>query len=172
MLRLFTWLLCLACVMPAASGEVSSKRVFRQPGLWEVRLWQEGKSVLLSQRVLQCSSIEVEPTLLLSIVPGQEHCGSPDIQISRGRLRIRTACEVHNRSVSADMHLTGDRKRSYKGVFEVSGAAASGPARVQYAGIWLGECTGDVLPGQMQLPSGIVVDPLRDKVEAEAAHTH
>jgi hypothetical protein len=135
-------------------------------------MWPEGKSVLLSQRVLQCSSTEVEPTLLLSIVPGQEHCGSPRIENSRSRLRIRTACEVHKRPVLADMQLTGNRKRSYEGVFEVGGAGASGPSRMQTSGIWLGECPRDVLPGQMQLPNGVVVDPLRDKAAREAEHTH
>ena len=172
MLRLSTCLASLVWVMAAASTEASSPRVLRQPGLWEVKVWPEGKSVLLSQRVLQCSSTEVEPTLLLSIVPGQEHCGSPDIEISRTRLRIRTACEVHKRPVSADMRLTGYRKRSYEGVFEVGGAGASGPARVQTSGIWLGECPRGVLAGQMQLPNGVVVDPLRDKAASEAEHTH
>lgn len=146
--------------------------VWRKPGLWEVRIWPQGKGAVQTTRVLQCSASEVEPTTLLSIVPGQEHCQTAVSAHGARKLRITTQCEVHERPLQTDMELQGDRSRSYEGSFHVRGEGVNAPVRMQFTGQWLGPCEAPFQPGEMQLPNGARVDTVRDKATREAGHQH
>lgn len=163
-------LLALGCSATAlAAPEFTA---WRKPGLWEVRIWPQGKGVMHSTRVLQCSTPEVEPTTMLSIVPGQEHCKTKVTPTGAKKLRVSTQCEVHEQPFAADIEILGDRTQSYEGSFHVRAENLTSPARMQFSGQWLGPCEAPLKPGEMQLPNGARVDTVRDRASREAAHQH
>lgn len=170
------WLLAVACCAVPAAAQQGKKAqeptVWRKPGLWEVRLWPEGKGTMHSVRVLQCSAPEVEPTTLMSIVPGQEHCSTTVTRPARDTLRALTLCKVHDLPIQAVLEIRGDRSKAYEGHFMVRGDGASGPAKMVFSAQWLGACEAPMLPGHMQLPNGARVDTMRDKSAREAGHQH
>ncbi|BCN37257.1 hypothetical protein ALDI51_05760 [Alicycliphilus denitrificans] len=153
----------------------SSPLPARKAGLWEVTLRSDTPGPRTGQTVLQCTSAEAEPVMLLSIVPGQENCR--EVKAAR-RARgegydIRTVCRVHGNRVEARMALTGDLQSAYEGRFSVqtSEAASRPPAPTAFQGRWLGTCRSGQRPGDMVLPNGVTVNVVDDRRRAEA-HEH
>ena len=78
----------------------------RKPGLWEVTIRGAGDSMMRQQKVQQCTSAEAESIMLLSVVPGQEHCHDVAVKKSGKVHEIRTTCYVHDNRVEAAVELS------------------------------------------------------------------
>ncbi len=148
----------------------------RKPGLWEVTIRGVGDSMMRQQKVQQCTSEEAESIMLLSVVPGQEHCHDVTVKKSgkeHERHEIRTTCYVHDNRVEAAVELSGDLQATYRGVFEVtySKPVRFNPGRTEFEGRWLGACKAGQRVGDMLLPNGATVNVVDDRKRAEA-HGH
>lgn len=149
-------LLGVACALAASiavAADPPAPKV-RAPGLWEVKLHRD--SPLAPIRIEQCSAAASEPEILLSIVPGQEHCEPPRLRPAPGKLVIETHCRVHGKRVDATLTLEGDRRSAYSGSFRVEERITRFDAR------HLGDCRPGMKAGDMVLSNGIVVNVLRD----------
>ncbi len=161
---------CLAGPALAAAEPMPT----RKEGLWEVTVRGETESVLRKQTVQQCTSKEAEPVMLLSVVPGQEHCHDVKVRrAQRGSYKIQTVCYVHDNRVDATVELSGDLKAHYSGAFEVKYAkrVRFEPGRTLFEGRWLGACRPGQRPGDMLLPNGATVNVVDDRKRAES-HSH
>ena len=145
----------------------------RKPGLWEVTIRGAGDSMMRQQKVQQCTSEEAESIMLLSVVPGQEHCHDVAVKKSGKGHEIRTTCYVHDNRVEAAVELSGDLQAAYRGVFEVkySKPVRFNPGRTEFEGRWLGACKAGQRAGDMLLPNGATVNVVDDRKRAEA-HGH
>lgn len=174
-------MLAVACGLAvAALPSQAHDDGWRKPGLWSVTLTMEG-STQGPVTVHQCSDETVEPDLLLSILPGQEHCLQPRVERSGDALTIHTHCRGHGEVVSeSTLALRGDFTRVYEG--EALSTRRQGPVvaeqrRTQVKSSWMGgPCLQGMKPGDMRLSNGVVIDVIRSKAETEAAeplpHTH
>jgi len=145
----------------------------RKSGLWEVTVRSDTPEPRQGQTVLQCTSAEAEPVMLMSIVPGQENCRK--VKATRRRAKgggydIHTVCYVHDNRIEARMELAGDLRSGYTGRFSVKFAQApiSDPGPRAFEGRWLGACKPGQRPGDMVLPNGVTVNVVDDKKRAEA----
>lgn len=149
---------------------------WRKAGLWDVSIRKDGESVMRAVRVRQCSDAKSEPDVLLSIMPGQEHCAPLKVTHSSAGMVIHTHCEVHGTNVDAQMAMTGDFGAAYRGRFSVHYASGSIPAPqtgdMLFDATWLGPCISGMAPGDMVLSNGITVNVLRDKKAHESEHAH
>ena len=145
---------------------------WRKTGMWEVTLRPEGKDSFQAITVHQCSSELVEPTTLLSILPGQEHCQIKVKSPHKSLLRAKLQCEVHGKTIKADIEIRGNRSVTYEGNYTVSGGGIPATGPTAFAAKWLGECGTTLRPGEMRLSNGVKVDVVRDKKLREDAHQH
>ena len=154
----------------------------RKSGLWEVKVRQDDlagprqgpQASRAPATVLQCTSQEAEPAMLLAIVPGQEDCSAPRVASRRGAGRertydVRTVCYVHDNRVNARVTLSGDLQSAYRGTFDVQYSRTpqrdTGP--MAFEGRWLGACHAGQRPGDMVLPNGVTVNVVDDLQRAE-----
>lgn len=142
----------------------------RKTGLWEVQLLKDSISTKDSITIQQCSNTDVEPYLLFSIVPDQEHCSSPKIKrIKNGGLNIQTHCRVNKVKVNSSMALMGNFSSNYQGSVKVEFGKKLLKQAVKelfFNARWLGECPLEMVPGTMRLSNGIIVNVM----EAKMAH--
>lgn len=171
--------ICAVVVMTAAWSIAYSAQpregtiAWRKAGMWEVTLRPEGKDSLQAITVHQCSSELVEPTTLLSILPGQEHCKIQVKSPHKGLLRAKLQCEVHEKTVKADIEIKGNRSVAYEGSYTVSGGGIPATSPTAFAAKWLGECGTALRPGEMRLSNGVKVDVVKDKkLREHGAHRH
>lgn len=157
---------------PVAKKNATSTWPVRKNGLWEVTLRSDTPGPHRGQTVQQCTSVEVEPIVLMSLLPGQENCREVKASRRSGRLKegydIRTVCYVHGSRVDGHMELLGDLQSSYEGRFSVKFANGPGRAPGAFEGRWLGACKPGQRPGDMVLPNGVTVNVVDDKKRAEA----
>ena len=140
----------------------------RDAGFWEVTLTTaEGARRTRSTITLQCTHADVDAPLLLSIAPGQEHCAEPEVWRTQSGWDVRTACRVHDNPINTRFTLQGDFSNSYSGSYETrydracpAGAPDCREVRT-FTARRLGDCPEDMHPGDMMLPNGIVVNPLK-----------
>ncbi|MBS0293644.1 MAG: DUF3617 family protein, partial [Proteobacteria bacterium] len=159
----------------------------RKPGMWEVTvrsddlmLRRKGQASARSQTVQMCTSAQAEPVMLFAIVPGQQNCREVSVRprsvSDGGGWDIHTACLMHDNPTEADMLLTGDLAREYRGAYSVRYAQTpiNNTGRVVFEGRWLGTCKPGQRPGDMVLPNGVTVNVVDDKrrAEGEAGHRH
>jgi len=154
----------------------------RKSGLWEVRVRKDDlagprqgpQASRAPATVLQCTSPEAEPAMLLAVVPGQEDCSAPRVASRRGAGRERTydvstVCYVHDNRVNARITLSGDLQSAYRGTFDVQYARTpqhdTGP--MVFEGRWLGACQAGQRPGDMVLPNGVTVNVVDDLQRAQ-----
>lgn len=157
----------------------------RKPGLWEVTvrsdeltLRRQGQAQSRPQTVQMCTSAEAEAVMLFAIVPGQKNCS--ELSVHRHSAKdgrgwdIRTACLVHDNPTAADMQLTGDLTREYRGAYSVTYARTPihNTGRMVFEGRWLGACKPGQRPGDMVLPNGVTVNVVDDVKRTEAGHAH
>jgi hypothetical protein len=171
-----SWSLSLVLGLPLARADTLPART---PGLWEVSIAAAGQSVMRQQKVLQCTTPQVDAVTLLAVVPGQEHCH--ETRVKKGangtRFDVQTVCFVHDNRVTARIQLSGDFQQSYQGQFEVSYSrpVAHGSAGVtQFSGRRLGDCRPGMKPSDMVLPNGVtvnIVDSLKQR-EGHGGHAH
>lgn len=160
---------CLGAVL--MGGASAGKLPWRQAGLWEVTLRDEGASVLQAQRVKQCTADEAEPDVLLAVVAGQEHCSIRSRLGTDGSLRIESLCKVHGHANQTTMQIHGDRITKYHGAWVTHWKDKfQPPIRREFTARWLGGCPTGMQVGEMVLPNGVTVDVLRDKRAHETAH--
>ena len=165
-LKLLGTALCLSALMHGTWCDAADV-VWRKAGLWEVDLWKDGEDATRAVRVQQCTDARSEPDVLLSIVPGQEHCAPLKMSRSPKRRVINTQCQVHGTPVKAQLTMDGDFAVSYRGNFNVQYLAqsvASSPAGTTlFQARWIGPCRSGMVPGDMVLSNGITVNVLKDK---------
>lgn len=149
---------------------------WRKAGLWEVSIRKDGESVMRAVKVQQCSDAASEPDVLLSILPGQEHCEPLEVVRSSTGMVIKTHCEVHDIKVDSQMTMSGNFGAAYRGKFNVRYASGSVPAPqvgdVLFEARWIGPCAPSQRPGDMVLSNGITVNVLKDKKAHEGEHAH
>lgn len=173
--------LLLASPYVAASGKQgAAKWPSRKAGLWEVTIQAHAEGLGGARQpavtVRQCTRPDVEAVMLLSILPGQEHCDQAKVA-KRGdkgdHYEITTACRVHDNQVRARMELRGDLQSVYAGNYSVgfSQTPQQNVGPVAFQGRWLGNCASGQKPGDMVLPNGITVNPA-DDVAREKGHVH
>lgn len=157
----------------------------RKTGLWEVLVRTEGTTLQTlggqaqrPQLVRQCTDAEVEPIMLMAIVPGQENCHEVrvlprSVSGAQGGFEIHTQCAVHGSPVVTEMELQGDLQSSYSGSFSVKYPRnpAQNPPRMGFEGRWLGLCQPGQKPGDMMLPIGVTVNVASQVLRAEM-HDH
>ena len=149
----------------------------RKPGLWEVSIVGAGQSVMRQQKVLQCTTNEVDAVTMLAGVPGQEHCHETAVAKEGGQFIVQTMCFVHDNRVKARIRLSGDFQQAYQGDFEVAYSqpvSNSSPGLTQFSGRRLGDCKPGMRPSDMVLPNGItvnIVDSLKQR-ESHEGHRH
>ena len=140
----------------------------RDAGFWEVtQSTTEGARRTRSTVSLQCTHADVDAPLLLSIAPGQEHCAEPEVRRTGSEWEVRTSCRVHDNPIETRFTLQGDFSNSYSGSYETrydkacpAGAPDCREVRT-FTARRLGDCPEDMHPGDMMLPNGIVVNPLK-----------
>lgn len=163
-----------AAVVPLAHAEAMP---LRKPGLWEVSIVGPGQSVMRQQKVLQCTTNDVDAVTMLAVVPGQEHCHETEVKRNGGQFTLQTVCFVHENKVVARIRLSGDFQQAYQGDFEVAYSkplphSASGITR--FSGRHLGDCKPGMKPSDMVLPNGItvnIVDSLKQR-DTHEGHQH
>lgn len=157
----------------------------RKPGLWEVTvrndelmLRRQGQAHSRPQTVQMCTSAEAEAVMLFAIVPGQQNCHRLSVRRHNakegGGWSVRSECFVHDNPTEADMQLTGDLTREYRGAYTVKypRTPISNTGRMVFEGRWLGACKLGQRPGDMVLPNGVTVNVVDDMQRAEAGHAH
>jgi hypothetical protein len=161
----------------AAPALHASSDLIRKPGLWEVNLRQGPTITALVVRVLQCTTRETEPDMLLSILPGQENCQPRRVKSSKDQLQIRTRCKIDGqRGVDSVLNVKGDRNSAYTGDFTVHYAQAITPdpgkrdSSTTFDAKWLGNCRPGMKPGDMVLSNGVTVNVIRDNAAHAAEH--
>lgn len=171
------WVLCLLLLVDGTLVYAADFE-WRKAGLWDVSIRKDGESAMRAVKVQQCSDAASEPDVLLSILPGQEHCAPLDVVRSSAGMVIQTHCEVHDIKVDSHMTMSGDFGVAYRGRFNVHYASGPVPAPqtgdVLFEASWVGPCTPGMRPGDMVLSNGITVNVLKDKKahENELAHDH
>jgi len=158
-----------------ASGDPRADLPARKAGLWEVVVQAHapaGGMRQAAQTVRQCTDARAERLMLLSIVPGQEHCSRFTVAGSAagGGYDIVGACSVHDQRVVLHAQLRGDLESAYSGTYRVEHASAAPVVNgsVDFQGRWLGQCGPGMRPGDMLLPNGIKVNVVDDIGRAEA----
>ncbi|RYF07364.1 MAG: DUF3617 family protein [Comamonadaceae bacterium] len=143
----------------------------RRAGLWEVTVRNKVDAVTREQKVLQCTSKDTEGTMLLAVVPGQEHCHDIKVKRTGAGHELRTVCYVHDNRVDATVQLSGNLQTSYRGAFEVkySLPVRFNPGRTEFEGRWLGSCKPGQRAGDMELPNGATVNVVADRKRAESS---
>lgn len=147
----------------------------RKPGLWEVSIVGAGQSVMRQQKVLQCTTNEVDAVTMLAVVPGQEHCHETVVKKEGGQFTVQTVCFVHDNRVTARIRLSGDFQQSYQGDFEVAYSkpvANSSPGVTQFSGRRVGDCKAGMKPSDMVLPNGITVNIVESLKQRESHEGH
>jgi hypothetical protein len=161
-------------LLPLAHADVLP---VRKPGLWEVSIVGAGQSVMRQQKVLQCTTNEVDALTMLAVVPGQEHCHQTTVVKDAGQFTVQTVCFVHDNQVKARIRLKGDFQQFYQGDFEVAYSkpvTTSSPGVTQFTGRRLGDCKPGMKPSDMVLPNGVtvnIVDSLKQH-ESHEGHRH
>lgn len=158
--------------MGAGAGVAQADELpVRKPGLWEVSILGAGQSVMRQQKVLQCTTPEVDGVTLMSIVPGQEHCHETTVKREDGQIHVQTVCFVHDNRVHARLRFSGDFQQSYQGQFEVSYSkpVAHNPGLTHFNGRWLGACKPGMQPSDMVLPNGVTVN-VRESLKRNESH--
>lgn len=145
----------------------------RKPGLWEVSIRSEGESAQSVQKVQQCTSKEAEAIMLLSVVPGHQHCHELKVKRRGSAYDVRTVCYVHDNRVDAQVSFSGDLQSAYRGHFDVKyqKRVRFEPRRTVFEGRWLGACKPGQRIGDMLLPNGATVNVVDDSKRAEG-HSH
>ncbi|WP_460480062.1 DUF3617 domain-containing protein [Comamonas humi] len=167
MCALAAWALSCAAAQPMPA---------RKPGLWEVAIAGGQGAASRPVTVQQCTDRASDAQVLLSIVPGQEHCDAPTVHRQGRRYRIENQCAVHGRRLNLQMELSGDLGARYEGSYEVLPERTAGgpPAEARrFEARWLGECRAGMQPGDMVLPNGITVQVLKQphgSVHADGHH--
>jgi hypothetical protein len=161
--------LCLL-VLTAGTSSQAADFVWRKPGLWEVAIWKEGETSERAVKVQQCTDGKSEPDVLLSIVPGQEHCAPMKTVLSSKRREIKTQCLVHSLTVKAQLTMNGDFSAAYSGKVRVQYVpqSAAAPANTVFEAKWIGPCRSGMVSGDMVLSNGITVNVLKDKLARES----
>jgi len=159
----------------------------RKSGLWEVTvrsdemmLRRQGHARNGPQTVQMCTTSVAEAVMLFAIVPGQQHCHkisvTPRNTKDGGGWDIHTACAVHDNPVDAEMRLTGDLSRKYRGAYSVKypQTPIHNSGRMLFEGRWLSACAAGQRAGDMVLPNGVTVNVVDDRrrAEAEGGHRH
>lgn len=164
----------LGALLPLAHADALP---VRKPGLWEVSIVGAGQSVMRQQKVLQCTTNEVDALTMLAVVPGQEHCHETKVVKEAGQFTVQTVCFVHDNQVKARIRLKGDFQQLYQGDFEVTYSkpvAYSSPGVTQFSGRRLGDCKPGMKPSDMVLPNGVtvnIIDSLKQH-ESHEGHRH
>lgn len=157
----------------------------RKDGLWEVTIRSD--DLVLRQReqvqrtpvtVQMCTRREVEPVMLLAMVPAQENCRKLQV-VRRGKkagagFDIRSICQVHDVTSEMHMELQGDFQTRYSGEFSVKfpQMPMQNTGRMVFNGRWLGDCAAGQRSGDMRLPNGITVNVVDDRQRAEKGPAH
>lgn len=166
MFKLIKKALCLLLFV-GAMPSYAADLVWRKPGLWEVAIWKVGESSERAVKVLQCTDVKSEPDVLLSIVPGQEHCAPMKTSRSSKKRVINTQCLVHSSTVKAQLTMSGDFDFAYSGNISVQylpqSSSSPQPTNTLFESKWTGPCRPGMLPGDMVLSNGITVNVLKDK---------
>ena len=173
-------LLCVAAVsLSAGFVWVSPARAddlpVRKPGLWEVSIIGAGQSVMRQQKVLQCTTKDVDAVTMLAVVPGQDHCHETSVKKVDGQFTVQTVCFVHDNRVTARIRLQCDFQQSYQGDFEVAYSKPVGnQARgvTQFSGRRLGDCKAGMKPADMVLPNGVTVNIVESMKQRESHEGH
>lgn len=164
--------LSFGALMPLAHADALP---VRKPGLWEVSVVGAGQSVMRQQKVLQCTTNEVDAVTMLAVVPGQEHCHETKVARQGGQFTVQTVCFVHDNRVNARIRLSGDFQQSYQGDFEVTYSkpvANHSTGVTQFSGRRLGDCKSGMKPSDMVLPNGITVNIVHSLKQRESHDGH
>jgi hypothetical protein len=165
----------LGCLSFLAAGSVfgAQNTEWRKPGQWEVSLRNEEDKSQQMVTVRQCTDAKSEPDMLLSMIPGQEHCAPRKAKRMKNEVSVHTRCGVHGSRVDAQLTMTGDFASAYHGRFSVRYFNPDvHSVRTAFDARWLSDCPAGMQPGDIILSNGIAVNVLRDKKMHENAPAH
>jgi hypothetical protein len=157
----------------------------RKDGLWAVTvrsddlvLRQQGQAKPGPVTVQMCTRREVEPVMLLSMVPGQENCQKLEVvrlgKTAEAGFEVRSTCQVHDVKSEMQLELRGDLQARYHGSFSVNfpQMPMQNTGRMVFEGRWLGECAAGQRPGDIRLPNGATVNVVEARQRAEKSPEH
>lgn len=128
----------------------------RKPGLWEVKMSQDGKAEK-SMSSRQCID---EKTDKLMREMGKEHekeCSVRETKRQADGVTVHSVCKVGNSTATTDARFAGDFQESYKAEVDVRydpPLSKVSAAKVRIEAKRLGDC-GTMKPGEIEMPDGM-----------------
>lgn len=174
---------CASVFSAQAQNDPRTALPARQSGAWEVIIQNNAPAVPgqiapanpKPQTLQQCTSADVEPIMLLSMVPGQSNCKAIAVENKKNtdgseEYHIATQCFSHDLRIDADVTLWGDLSTMYSGAYRVEyeGLPERNTGQVEFQARRLGRCQAGQRPGDMLLPIGITVNVVDDVRRVES----
>jgi hypothetical protein len=148
--------MCLLAL--AASSATAADMPARKPGLWDIKMNIEGKSV--PQSIQQCIDAATDQIMQASASNIGSQCSKRDVVKSGDTTTIDSVCSVAGKTATSHAVVTGSFDSAY--TMTVSSKSDVGPGiNMTITGKWLGPCQADQKPGDLILPGGIKMN-LRD----------
>jgi len=161
-------LLSLLIVSQASADEKVTMK--RKPGLWEVSVSAEGKS--LPGAMKQCAD-ETTDAQMMQMAQGQsESCKMGALTKINSGYEFSSECQMGSSKISSKGVFKGDFETSYTGevVTKIDPPVfGRGEAKSTIQAKWLGECPADMKPGDMQTGEGMKINLEQAKKGAQMA---
>jgi hypothetical protein len=161
-------LLSLLIISQASADEKVTMK--RKPGLWEVSVSAEGKS--LPGAMKQCAD-EATDAQMMQMAQGQsESCKMGELTKNDSGYEFSSECQMGSSKISSKGVFKGDFETSYIGevVTKIDPPVfGRGEAKSTIQAKWLGECPADMKPGDMQTGDGMKINLEQAKKGAQMA---
>jgi hypothetical protein len=161
-------LLSLLIISQAAADEKVT--IKRKPGLWEVSVSADGKSLPGSMK--QCAD-EATDAQMMQMAQGQsESCKMGELRKIDSGYEFSSECKMGPSTITSQGVFKGDFETSYTGevVTKMTPPVfGRGEAKSTIQAKWLGDCPADMKPGDMQTGDGMKIGLDQAKKGAQMA---
>lgn len=128
----------------------------RKPGLWEVKMSQEGKAEK-SMSSRQCIDEKTDKLMREMGKEQEKECSVRETKRDADGVTVHSVCKVGSSTATTDARFTGDFQESYRAEVDVRydpPLPEVKTAKVRIEAKRLGEC-GDMKPGEIEMPGGM-----------------